>query len=333
MVERRPGVMPPKAGPPPARPPSPRQLARRRAFALVVLVLILGGLGWAAVAVIGGGSSNTSASPPAASSSSSLVYSTETITTNGKTTVTVVAMPKPFRVVFPEGFTVKDMAARVSAVAAIAKHERHLRPRLSSHGYLAAVRAAGRPPCFRTPVRSMEGFLFPATYDFFAKTPNRVLVQEQLTAFCDNWQQVDLAYARSRHLTPYDVLTIASMIEKEALSPDERPLVAAVIYNRLRRRMALGIDATIRYGLDIPPTQSITESELHSSSPYNTRDRLGLPPTPIANPGLASMQAAAHPAHVDYLYFVRKPDKKHHFFTASYQAFLNYANAHGYGVH
>jgi UPF0755 protein len=120
-------------------------------------------------------------------------------------------------------------------------------------------------------------------------------------------------------------------VEKETLSPDERQLVAAVIYNRLHARMPLGIDATLRYGLGIPPTESIRRSQLQSDSPYNTRKRLGLPPTPIANPGLASMQAAAHPAKVKYLYFVRKPDKKHHFFTASYQAFQRYAKAHGYG--
>jgi UPF0755 protein len=107
--------------------------------------------------------------------------------------------------------------------------------------------------------------------------------------------------------------------------------VAAVIYNRLRARMPLGIDATLRYGLNISPTESIHESQLQSDSPYNTRKHAGLPPTPIANPGLASMEAAANPAKVNYLYFVRTPDKKHHFFTASYQAFQNYASTHGYG--
>jgi len=104
-----------------------------------------------------------------------------------------------------------------------------------------------------------------------------------------------------------------------------------VIYNRLHTGMPLGIDATLRYGLNIPPTESIHQSQLESDSPYNTRKHAGLPPTPIANPGLASMQAAAHPAKVNYLYFVRKPDKKHHFFTASFKAFQDYANAHGYG--
>jgi len=141
---------------------------------------------------------------------------------------------------------------------------------------------------------------------------------------------VNLHYASRKNLTPYDVLIIASMIEKEVRVRSERPLVAAVIYNRLHAHMPLGIDATIRYALDVPATESLRESQLHDPTPYNTRLHAGLPPTPIANPGLASIQAAAHPAKVDYLYFVRKPDKLHHFFTASATAFDNYSRAHGY---
>ena len=80
----------------------------------------------------------------------------------------------------------------------------------------------------------------------------------------------------------------------------------------------------------MPPTESLRESQLHDPTPYNSRLYRGLPPTPIANPGLASIQAAAHPAKVDYLYFVRKPDKVHHFFTSSYAAWRAYADAHGY---
>ncbi len=324
--------MPPKPGPPPPRRPSGRQLARRRILALVLLVLVLGGLGWLAVTAIGGGNTKPKAGASSADTSS-LIYSTVTRTTNGKTTVTVIAMAKPFHVIFPEGFTIREMAARVGAVKKIAKRERHVTPLLSSRGYLAAVRRATPAQCLRRRKTDFEGFLFPATYEFFRQTTNAQLVQDQFGAFCENWDRVDLAYARKKNLTPYDVLIIASMVEKETLSPDERQLVSAVIYNRLRKRMPLQIDATLRYGLKIPPTQSIRVSQLNSTSPYNTRHRLGLPPTPIANPGLASMQAAAHPAHVDYLYFVRKPDKKHHFFTASYSAFLKYAQAHGYGVH
>jgi UPF0755 protein len=155
-------------------------------------------------------------------------------------------------------------------------------------------------------------------------------VHDQLETFAEKWAQVNLRYARSKNLTPYDVLIIASMVEKEARARTERSLVAAVIYNRLHARMRLEIDATIRYGLDVPGTESLHESQLHDPTPYNTRLHAGLPPTPIANPGLASIQAAAHPAKVDYLFYVRKPDKVHHFFTASLTAFQNYANAHGY---
>src|SRR5207253_2664288 len=94
-----------------------------------------------------------------------------------------------------------------------------------------------------------------------------------------------------------------SMVEKETLSPDERPLVAAVIYNRLHARMPVGIDATLRYGFNIPPTESIRQSQIDSHSPYNTRKRQGLTPTPIANPGLASMQDAAFAARgLDWAY-------------------------------
>jgi uncharacterized YceG family protein len=299
-------------------------------LALAVLVLVLGGLGWLAVAAIGGGNSSDKAAQ-SSTLSGTLLYRTVTRTTATGTVVTVIAVPKPFHVVFPEGFTRKQMADRVAAVATIAHRKRKVKPRLSRAAYLTATSRPRVPACFRNKVQTIEGFLFPATYEFFKDTTSAQLVQNQLDAFCANWKQVDLGYSRSKNLTPYDVLIIASMVEKETLSPDERQLVSAVIYNRLHAGMPLGIDATLRYGLDIPPTESIRESQLRSNSPYNTRKRKGLPPTPIANPGLASLQAAAHPAKVKYLYFVRKPDKKHHFFTASYQAFQAYANAHGYG--
>jgi uncharacterized YceG family protein len=239
--------------------------------------------------------------------------------------------PEEFRIVFPEGFTRAQMAKRVTDVAKIAERKSGKPVLLNGKSYLAASRSI-YVPCV-TPHRwkHAEGFLFPATYDFLATTTSGQLVQDQLQAFCENWSQVNLAYAKSKNLTAYDIVKIASMIERETLAPDERRLVSAVIYNRLHDRMQLGIDATLRYGLHIPPTQSILESQLQNPTPYNTRLHFGMPPTPIANPGLASIQAAAHPAHVDYLYFVRKPDKVHNFFTASASAFAQYECAHGYG--
>ena len=121
------------------------------------------------------------------------------------------------------------------------------------------------------------------------------------------------------------------MVERETVAPEERRLVAAVVYNRLARDMPLGIDATLRYGLGIQGTRPLKASYLRSNSPYNTRRFKGLPPTPIGNPGLPSMRAAARPAAVDYLYYVRKPDGIHHFFTADEQEFCRKAREYGYG--
>jgi len=237
------------------------------------------------------------------------------------------------RIIFPEGFTRRDMADRVAAVRQIAVEKRGVTPRLTRTGYLRASGAALPPPEFRKDwkLSSIEGFLFPATYEFTKLTSSARLVSDQLRAFRRNWRKVDLRHARSKNLTPYDVLIIASMIEKEAVAPEERKLVAAVIYNRLHNRMPLGIDATIRYGRDVPGTEPLKQSDLQSNDPYNTRNRLGLPPTPISNPGLASMRAAARPAAVDYLYFVRKPDGVHHFFTASQSEFCQKSLEYGFG--
>jgi UPF0755 protein len=115
------------------------------------------------------------------------------------------------------------------------------------------------------------------------------------------------------HETPYQLLTVASMVEREAQIPADRPRIAAVIYNRLSQGMPLGIDATIYYAVELKSgvatyTHELTEAQLHIDSPYNTRLHTGLPPTPISNPGLASIEAAAHPAHVPYLYYVAGAD-------------------------
>ena len=237
------------------------------------------------------------------------------------------------RIIFPEGFTRREMADRVDAVRKIAIAKRGVTPRLTKTGYLEASGAAVPPAEFRKDwkLSSIEGFLFPATYEFTKLTSSARLVRDQLRAFRRNWRKVDLRYARTKNLTPYDVLIIASMVEKETVVPAERRLVAAVIYNRLRNRMPLGIDATIRYGRGVPGTEPLKQSDLESDDPFNTRNRLGLPPTPIANPGLASMRAAATPARVDYLYFVRKGESNRHFFTASEAEFCQKSLEYGFG--
>jgi UPF0755 protein len=159
----------------------------------------------------------------------------------------------------------------------------------------------------------LEGFLFPATYDMNAGTPVSKLVAEQLIAFGENFGRDEITAAHALHVTPYQVLIVASMVEREAQIAGDRPKIAAVIYNRLRLGMPLGIDASIYYAVELQKkiatyTGELTESQLHSDSPYNTRTHTGLPPTPISNPGLASIEAAAHPAHVTYLYYVAGAD-------------------------
>jgi UPF0755 protein len=168
----------------------------------------------------------------------------------------------------------------------------------------------------------LEGFLFPDTYQLVEPISISALVNDQLKTFRTQWSHIDLSYARSKHLTPYDVLTIASMVQAEAATAHDRPLIASVIYNRLRLGMPLQIDATTRYATG-NYTNPLTSSQLNSNSPYNTRIHKGLTPTPIDNPGLASIEAAAHPAQTNYLYFVVKPcGNGEQVFTSSYNQFL-----------
>ncbi|HWB70534.1 MAG TPA: endolytic transglycosylase MltG [Solirubrobacterales bacterium] len=155
--------------------------------------------------------------------------------------------------------------------------------------------------------KDLEGFLFPDTFELKPGAPAADLVQLQLEDFKRRIKGVDMSYAKSKNLTVYDVLTIASMVEREAGVPNQRKLVAAVIYNRLHEGMTLGIDATIRFATG-NYTRPLTESELAVDSPYNTRTNAGLPPGPINSPGLSAIEAAAHPAKAPYLFYVNKPE-------------------------
>jgi UPF0755 protein len=199
--------------------------------------------------------------------------------------------PNVVRVVVPEGLSRKEIAPRTSALRGRYLKATVRNPALDPRDYKAKN------------ARNLEGFLFPATYELKKGQTVRKLVSDQLAAFKRNFDTVDLRYARSKNLTPYDVLTIASLIEREVQVPKERKLVASVIYNRLRDGMPLGIDATTRFVVG-KWSGELRQSELNNPSPYNTRVHAGLPPGPIGNPGLASIQAAAHPAKTNYLFYV-----------------------------
>jgi UPF0755 protein len=199
--------------------------------------------------------------------------------------------PDVVRLTIPEGLSRRE-------VAPIAKR---------LHGdYLRATRSnpALDPRRYGAKgTHTLEGFLFPATYELKKGQPVTKLVGEQLAAFKRSFRKVDLRYAKRKNLTAFDVLIIASMVEREAGVARDRPLIASVIYNRLHEGMALGIDATTRFVVH-KWSGALTVSELNSPSPYNTRVHVGLPPGPIGSPGLASIEAAAHPAKTSYLFFV-----------------------------
>jgi uncharacterized YceG family protein len=209
----------------------------------------------------------------------------------------------------PEGLDRRQIAAQV------------LPEGVSSDDYLAQTETAPNyfdPTRYGAKSRGLEGFLFPATYELQAGSgavPS--LIKQQLQAFKDNIARVDLSYAKKKNLTAYDVVIIASMIDKEVQVAKERDDVAAVIYNRLSKGIPLGIDATTRYETN-NYTEPITQAQLDADTPYNTRLNAGLTPTPIGNPGLDALRAAAKPAKVNYLYFVVDPcGGGKHFFTAS----------------
>ncbi len=222
--------------------------------------------------------------------------------------------PPTVKVSIPEGTTLKQagglVAAEIKAITAA--------------DYVAVAR--DDPPPFRfggyKSGTTLEGMLFPATYEVIPKVTARAFVRQQLTAFEQNFGKVDMTRAVKAKLTPYDVVIIASMVDREALVPADRPMVAAVVWNRLRIGMRLQFCSTVQYALG-KTKPVLTFDDLKVDSPYNTYKHAGLPPAPISNPGLAALQAAAAPADVDYLYFVARNDGSgRHYFSKDYAQFL-----------
>jgi UPF0755 protein len=203
---------------------------------------------------------------------------------------------KTVTVTIPEGYT-RFQTAEVAKEDGLRGNYKQASLRSK---YLSPAKYGGQD------AKDLEGFLFPDTFELEKRASAADLVQLQLEDFKRRIKGVSMAYARSKNLTIYDVVTIASMIEHEAGLESQRPLVAAVIYNRLHEGIPLGIDATTRFATG-NYTRPLTESELAVESPYNTRTHAGLPPGPIDSPGLASIEAAAHPAKVGYLYYVAEP--------------------------
>ncbi len=270
---------PPRTGeygrlPPRRHDTSRGQLVFRRLIGLIAVIVLAGIVAYGAVKVVGaiGGDDEEPAKP-------------------GKAI-------KVEDIVVPEGLDRRQIADVAKEAGLKGNYEDAVKK--PPKGFDPGKYGAGDAP-------NLEGFLFPATYEVEQDTKVEDLVDKQLDAFKANLAEVDLSYAESKNLNVYDVLKIASMIEREIQVPEERELASAVIYNRLKEGTPLGIDATLRYYLQNYDEQ-LTESELaDESNPYNTRVLDGLPPTPIGNPGLASIEAAANPAKSDAFFFVVKP--------------------------
>lgn len=170
--------------------------------------------------------------------------------------------------------------------------------------------------------QNLEGYLYPDTYSFPPDAKARTVVSALVTRFREVWSEVSKDQSPASRRSIREVVTIASLIETEAKLPEERPLVASVIYNRLRLGMPLGIDSSVIYASKLAGKWrndgKVYLSDLERVSPYNTRKVAGLPPGPIASPGASSLAAALRPAQTDYLYYVREPsrnDGAHNFYS------------------
>lgn len=209
-------------------------------------------------------------------------------------------------ITIPEGFTAEQIAQRLGAAGLVPPvlFEREATARSLRFGAAAT--------------HGLEGYLFPNTYAVPRSAGADDVIDMMTKQFFAELPPDYDAASRRLHLTVPQVVTVASMIEREAKVDSERPIIASVIYNRLRIGMPLEIDATIEYALPQHKT-ALSYADLDIDSPYNTYKHTGLPPTPISNPGKASLLAAFHPASTPYLYYVYKGDGHHAFSTTLQQ--------------
>lgn len=215
-------------------------------------------------------------------------------------------------VTFPENLWLRDFAR-------ILEEDTHL----SAERFLRVLES-GRVKSKYLPQgeTNMEGLLFPSTYQVIERDTEVDVAQRLADEFEERAAQAGIDDAPSLNLTPYEAITVASMIEAEARHDEERPMIARVIYNRIQQDMTLGIDATVYYALG-EHKPSLTSSDLEVDSPYNTRLKPGIPPTPIGAAGEASLRAAVNPAEGEWLYYVVSDCEGHHAFSVDYDEFLN----------
>jgi UPF0755 protein len=207
-----------------------------------------------------------------------------------------------YRITIPEGYTVRQIASRLAELGIITEQEEFLRAAFSSD-FDAMLGIDGE---------SVEGYLFPDTYLFSKAVAPQEVIRTMVGKFKRVYTPEFSQRAAELGLTDREVVTLASIIEKETGLSEERTLVSAVFHNRLKRGMPLASDPTVIYGIK-DFDGNLRKRNLETKTPYNTYIIQGLPPGPIANPGRASIEAALYPAQVNYLYFVSRNDGSHHF--------------------
>ncbi len=211
------------------------------------------------------------------------------------------------RVTIPEGFNLWQIAKRLQDLEITESEE-----------FLKAAKDITLLNELKIDAPSAEGYLFPDTYLFPKHCPAQRVIKEMVRNLRAHITEEMRSRAQSLGLTEKQLLTLASLIEKEAEVDEERPLISAVFHNRLKRGMPLESDPTTVYGIYPPPVR-ITRKDLKRPSPYNTYLIKGLPPGPIASPGLKSIKAALYPAKVPYLFFVATGDGRHHFSVTNHE--------------
>jgi UPF0755 protein len=210
-------------------------------------------------------------------------------------------------VTIPEGYAIADIAPLLARTLGV-----------EEDSVLAAARDSATRERLDVPTPTLEGYLFPDTYSFADGTTARAAVETMVRRFEQVWEPGWKDRLQGMALSRHDVMTLASIVEKEAKLDAERPVIAAVYLNRLRIGMRLQADPTVQYARGEHATR-LYYKDLRVDSPYNTYEHAGLPPGPIASPGRASIVASLFPAAVGYRYFVAHPDG-HHEFNVDYRA-------------
>lgn len=232
-----------------------------------------------------------------------------------------VVVPKTMKFTIPEGYTVTQIADKLSEAGYV---DRDAFMRLVDDPSSLKLAQELKVPTGDGILHPLEGYLFPATYDLPIESTESDIIANMLLATRTKLRSIDNldAQLKERNLTVHQLLTEASLVEREVVVPEERAQVAGVIDNRLKQKMKLQIDATVQYALG-KQKDRLLYSDLKIDSPYNTYLHEGLPPGPIANPGLDAIKAALAPEASEYLYYVTKKDGTGgHLFAQTYQEHL-----------